>query len=239
MGVAWLEDFRASLTRILNLKGEGPPQYIPVSDQLNLVYDVTDLVSIDNESGSNISLRRLLGNNLDLLQNPLPGYGTITVSPDSIPGNFPYKFSTTDYSWNLLHSSIPSVNVFNGFGSHYLLEVGTYKFDIVAGIKSTALKEAKDLLPCVAKVVLDSAVTAHCVDWDDLYAIGPNKLASTINTEDLLVSVSFIMPIKELNHYVVGIIGNTTFNPDEQNYLYASATMLSEKTITYPLIGAI
>jgi len=239
MGIAWLEDFRASLTRVLNLKGEGPPQYIPVSDQLNLVYDVTDLVSIDNESGSNISLRRLLGNNLDLLHNPLPGYGTITTSPDAIPGNYPFKFTTTDYSWNLLHSSIPSVSSSHGFGTHYLLDEGTYKFDIVAGIKSTSLKEAKDLLPCVAKVTQDSAVTAHCEVFTDIYAIGPNRLASTINTEDLLVSASFIMPIKEVDHYVVGIVANTSFNPDEQNYVYASAAMLSAKTITYPLIGAI
>lgn len=237
MGVAWLEDFRASLSRVLNIKGEGPPAYLPVGNELNLTYDVTDLISLDTESRSNISLRNLLSHNLDIIHNPTPGHGHITINPNSIPGNRPHNFAATNYSLNMLAGSITTVNKDNGFGTHYYLETGTYKIDIVAGIKSEQIVEAKDLVPCIGKVVGHGTTLWYCTSTDDLRIIAPNRIAATVNSKDLLVSVTFICSINEANHYVIGFIGMKNFNPDEENYVYASRAMLSNKTITYPLIG--
>jgi len=40
MSVIWIDDLRGRLSRLFNLKGEGPPQYLPISNGVQLTYDI-------------------------------------------------------------------------------------------------------------------------------------------------------------------------------------------------------
>lgn len=238
MGVAWLEDFRAGLTRVLNIKGEGPPAYLPISDGISLTYDVTTLVSTDTESRSNVALRDVLSKNLALVEDITPGYTITGGSPSIVPGIDPHKFLGFDSNLIMLTAGAPTCPQDFGYGLAKLLTVGTYKVDITVGMSAGHLEEAKDILPCVARVTKAPSQTyGYSCSNAGLLAIGTNKIASGINTNDLLVAASAIIPITAESDYVIGFIALTSFDPNERCYINASVTKISDKTVTFPLIS--
>jgi len=88
MAVAWLEQFRADLSRALNLKGEGPPQYVPVGEHLNLVYDVGSLVDSDPASSSQAAVKKLVGQSLPVYQDlPVTGIDYPSIHADTTANN--------------------------------------------------------------------------------------------------------------------------------------------------------
>lgn len=237
MGVAWLEDFRAGLTRVLNIKGEGPPAYLPISDGINLTYDVTTLVSTDSESRSNVALRDLLSKNLDLVQNLNNGYTLSSSSPSTVTSTLTHKFLGYNSSLLMLTASALTCPQDCGYGRAEHLTVGTYKIDITVGMSAGQLEESKDILPCVAKVTATPEAYGYTCAGSGILAIGANKIASGINTNDLLVSASAIVQITDASYYIIGFIALSAFDPNERCYVTASAAKLSDKTVTFPLIS--
>lgn len=237
MGVAWLEDFRAGLTRVLNIKGEGPPAYLPISDGINLTYDVSTLVSTDTESRSNIALRNVLSNNLDLVQDLNIGYTLTSTSPSSVTSVLPHKFLGYDSSLIMITTGAARCPIDCGYGSVGDLTVGTYKIDITVGIAAGDLEESKDILPCVARVTASPEEYGYSCASSGIIGIGANKIANGINTNDLLVSASAIIPITAVAKYVVGFIAISSFDTSERSYVTVSIAKISDKTITFPLIS--
>jgi len=237
MGVAWLEDFRAGLTRVLNIKGEGPPAYLPISDGINLTYDVSTLVSTDTESRSNIALRTVLSNNLDLVQNLTTGYTMTSASPSIVTSTLPHKFLGYDSSLIMITTGAPRCPIDCGYGTVGNLTVGTYKIDITVGIAAGDLEESKDILPCIAKVTGTPEVDGFTCASSGIIGIGANKIANGINTNDLLVSASAIVPITATAEYLTGFIAISSFDTSERSYVTASVAKISDKTVTFPLIS--
>lgn len=237
MGVAWLEDFRAGLTRVLNIKGEGPPAYLPISDGINLTYDVTTLVSTDSESRSNVALRDLLSKNLDLVQDLKNGYTLTAAGPSSVTSTLTHKFLGYDSTLLMLTAGAPTCPQDCGYGHAEPLTAGTYKIDITVGMSAGQLEESKDILPCVAKVTSTPEAYGYTCASSGIIGIGANKIASGINTNDLLVAASAIISINDASNYIIGFIALSAFDPNERCYVTGSATKLSDKTVTFPLIS--
>lgn len=236
MGVAWLEDFRAALTRVLNIKGEGPPPYIPISNDLQLTYDVTNIVGADSESRTNAYLRSLLGQNLDLIQNIGGGHGNIEISPNVVPGGDNVKFRARLNNFTYLHAAIGNVTAGYGFG-HVIHNgtPGTYKVDIGVGLKAIDLDYSNDLILCTAKVI-DRTGYGYGCDWGDMYLFAPNKYSAHVTGNDLTVAGSVITTFSDPGIYLCGCILNRTIDPGK-SWIYGSFVKISDKTINYPLIS--
>lgn len=236
MGVAWLEDFRAALTRVLNIKGEGPPPYIPISNDLQLTYDVTEIVGADSESRTNAYLRSVLGQNLDLLQQVGGDFGNIAESPNQIPGDYNVKYIGKVNNFSYIHENVGDVNAGYGFG-HVILAgtPGTYKVDVGVGLKAIDIDYSNDIILCVA-TVNHRGHYRYTSTWGNLQMFAPNKYSAHVTGNDLTVAGSVITGFSAPGIYLCGCILNRKINPGK-SWIYGSFLKISDKSITFPLIS--
>ena len=80
MAYIHLGTIRAQLTRLFNLQGDGPAPYLPLGENVNLTFDINQLLAADPGSSEMGSAERIVEGNFQFWDHPLVGM-PVNINP--------------------------------------------------------------------------------------------------------------------------------------------------------------
>lgn len=242
MAVAWLERLRADLSQRFNLRGEGPPQYLPISEGIQLTYSVADLLARDPASAEPEFGRSLVASNpqaFDATPAALDPVPTTVPSSNQARVKVGAASKEPGSAWWLQNSrSFPS---FSGLGWVWESEPGLWCLQIDSTLQLNVVAFLAEV--AIATVPITQVSTGGLADLENL-AASRSLLGSSISSTDesdaetIHIRYSRILNVSEAKTLFVGLFFLTGVQLLTRSHLRGSLVRLTSQPVRFPLDSA-